>query len=86
GRERPLAMTGNEPAPTTDLESVLTDPERQEVAELRRLFGQAFDQAYLDAQGNGHNRLLAVQERLLAGSVQGELRAVAILTRTVIKE
>ncbi|RTL71218.1 MAG: DUF4142 domain-containing protein [Hyphomicrobiales bacterium] len=86
GRERPLAMTGNEPAPTTDLESVLTDRERQEIAQLRRLSGQAFDQAYLNAQGNGHNQLLAIQERLLAGDAQGELRAVAILTRTVIKE
>lgn len=87
GREQPVAMTGNpERRQTLEIENRL-DPQHRKILErLRSAQGPEFDKEYRAMQGEGHNELLVVQEQLIAGQVGGDLRMIAMLTRSIIRE
>jgi putative membrane protein len=60
--------------------------ERAATARLTAANGSAFDAAYVAAQIDGHQKLLAVQERYLSAGRQPHMRHVAMLARGQIKE
>lgn len=63
-------------------------PKTEERADLKRMeeLTQGFDQAYVDAQIDGHRQLLQLQERYLERGEEPLLKAVATLARGHIKE
>lgn len=56
------------------------------LAAMQRLSGKAFEAGYVAAQIDGHNKLLAIQERYLATGRNADFRHVAMLARGQIKE
>jgi predicted outer membrane protein len=61
--------------------------ERREVArDLREFRGERFDEAYLDAQTDGHQQLLRVQDDFIKSGRDEELQAIAKLIRSRVRE
>jgi putative membrane protein len=61
--------------------------ERREMArDLRELRGERFDEAYLDAQADGHQQLLRVQNDFIKTGRDEELQAIAKLIRSRVQE
>jgi putative membrane protein len=56
------------------------------MAKLEAARGKALDTAYVQAQTDGHQKLLAIQERYLSEGRNPHMRHVAMLARGQIKE
>ena len=71
-------MTAPPPAP-------LDPADQQVIAKLQGTTGKAFDVAYIDAQIQGHRKLLTIQQGFLTGAVTNrDLEHIAVLARTTI--
>lgn len=72
---------------TSGLTPPAPDAEARAVMErLQAARGGAFDTAYIAAQIDGHQKLLAIQERYLSTGRNPHMRHVAMLARGQIKE
>jgi predicted outer membrane protein len=61
--------------------------ERRELArDLRELRGERFDEAFLDSQAGGHQRLLRIQNEFMKAGRDEELQAIAKLIRSRVQE
>ena len=64
----------------------LTPDQQAMMAQLQATPGMAFEQQYVLAQVDGHQKLLAIQERYLSSGSMPAMRHVAMLARGQIKE
>ena len=64
----------------------LTPDQRAMMAQLQAASGPAFEEQYVAAQVDGHQKLLVVQERYLSTGSIPAMRHVAMLARGQIQE
>ena len=64
----------------------LTPDQQAMMAQLQAASGMAFEQQYVMAQVEGHQKLLVIQERYLGSGSMPGMRHVAMLARGQIKE